>query len=112
MTEIAKFNRITVSLTGKANVTVTSCADAVDWNRPCTLTCSAFDGNPTNYKLQWELKSKFSDTFNVLTPKREDNPIELRLQSAAASDAGTYRCNVTNDKGASSADLDLKVNCK
>ena len=99
-------------LSETADVSVTSCADAVDWNRPCTLTCSASHGNPTNYTLQWEFKEKFSDTFQVLTQPVADNPSELELQNVSTNDAGTYRCNVTNFAGVAKADLDLEVNCK
>ena len=100
------------SLTERADVSVTSCADAVDWNRPCTLTCSAFGGTPPDYTLQWHFKEKFSDIFQVLTQPAADNPSELQLQSLDPSDAGNYRCNVTNLGGVSHADLDLHVNCQ
>ena len=106
------YSNIVFAFLVTANVTVTSCADAVDWNRPCTLTCSAFDGIPPDYTLQWQFKSKFSDTFQVLTSEIAGNSTDLSLSIVTMGDAGTYRCNARNFAGATWADLQLEVNCK
>ena len=104
--------RVVLAVAVTANVSVTSCADTVDWNRPCNLTCSAFDGNPPDYTLQWQFKSKFSETFQVLTSEIAGNSTDLSLSIVTMGDAGTYRCNARNFAGAAWADLQLEVNCK
>ena len=76
-------------------MTVVGCDD-VSEGQNCTMTCNAFDGNPTQVlSYRWQFKANFEDKYLDIP----QNGSSFIIDNMAYYNAGQYKCEVTTRGG-------------